>query len=240
MKPTSDGRPARRAVGRARRVARLGPRHRAPRWPTAATAVEGWLITLDGTTGGGCPTRRSTGALPDSAYDDPAALGASGPLDGRRGARGRWRAQDSPPVVFIALHGPFGEDGMVQALCESAGLAYTGAGVAASAVGHGQGPLQAPRDRPRPAGRAVDRGPVPRTGQADAQAAQGRIAEFAGAGCRRQGHRQAGAAGLIGRHRHRPPARRPAATPAAPSTTRWATTTWSSSRPISTIRASWR
>ena len=37
--------------------------------------------------------------------------------------------------MFIALHGPFGEDGTVQALCEAAGLAYTGSGVAASAIG---------------------------------------------------------------------------------------------------------
>jgi D-alanine-D-alanine ligase len=39
------------------------------------------------------------------------------------------------PVVFIALHGPFGEDGTVQAVLEAAGLAYTGAGVTASALG---------------------------------------------------------------------------------------------------------
>src|SRR5450756_1271256 len=39
------------------------------------------------------------------------------------------------PVVFVALHGPFGEDGTIQAILESAGLAYTGAGIAASAVG---------------------------------------------------------------------------------------------------------
>ena len=38
-------------------------------------------------------------------------------------------------MVFIALHGPFGEDGTVQALCEAARLTYTGAGVAASAIG---------------------------------------------------------------------------------------------------------
>ena len=37
--------------------------------------------------------------------------------------------------MFIALHGPFGEDGTVQALLEAAGLAYTGSGVAASALG---------------------------------------------------------------------------------------------------------
>jgi D-alanine-D-alanine ligase len=39
------------------------------------------------------------------------------------------------PVAFIALHGPFGEDGTVQALLEAAGLAYTGAGITASALG---------------------------------------------------------------------------------------------------------
>ena len=42
---------------------------------------------------------------------------------------------DPAPVVAIALHGPFGEDGTVQALLEAAGLAYTGSGVAASAIG---------------------------------------------------------------------------------------------------------
>ena len=35
---------------------------------------------------------------------------------------------DPAPVVVIALHGPFGEDGTVQALLEAAGLAYTGSG----------------------------------------------------------------------------------------------------------------
>jgi D-alanine-D-alanine ligase len=38
-------------------------------------------------------------------------------------------------VVFPALHGPFGEDGTIQALLEAYDLAYAGAGVAASAVG---------------------------------------------------------------------------------------------------------
>ena len=47
----------------------------------------------------------------------------------------RLAASDPPPVVFIALHGPFGEDGTIQALLEAAGLAYTGSGVTASAVG---------------------------------------------------------------------------------------------------------
>ena len=49
---------------------------------------------------------------------------------------------DSPPaeaigridVVLPILHGPFGEDGTVQGLLELAGVAYVGAGVAASAL----------------------------------------------------------------------------------------------------------
>jgi len=37
-------------------------------------------------------------------------------------------------VVFIALHGPFGEDGTMQGLLEMAGLPYTGSGVLASSL----------------------------------------------------------------------------------------------------------
>jgi D-alanine-D-alanine ligase len=38
-------------------------------------------------------------------------------------------------VVFIALHGPYGEDGTIQGLLDLADLPYVGAGVLASAVG---------------------------------------------------------------------------------------------------------
>lgn len=38
-------------------------------------------------------------------------------------------------VVFIAMHGPFGEDGTIQGMMELAGIAYTGSGVTASAIG---------------------------------------------------------------------------------------------------------
>jgi D-alanine-D-alanine ligase len=37
-------------------------------------------------------------------------------------------------VVFVALHGPYGEDGTVQGLLELLGIAYTGSGVLASAL----------------------------------------------------------------------------------------------------------
>ena len=95
--------------------------------------VEQWLIDL----AGGwwrLPADHSRNGRPPSLYDDPVALGATGPhlagdaLDGLA-------TRTVPPVVFIALHGPFGEDGTVQALCEAAGLAYTGSGVTASAIG---------------------------------------------------------------------------------------------------------
>lgn len=55
------------------------------------------------------------------------------------GATGVLASLDGGPsrlvdVVFPALHGPFGEDGTVQGLCEIAGVAYVGAGVGASAI----------------------------------------------------------------------------------------------------------
>jgi D-alanine-D-alanine ligase len=40
-----------------------------------------------------------------------------------------------PDIVFVALHGPKGEDGTVQGLLEIAGIPYTGSGVLASALG---------------------------------------------------------------------------------------------------------
>ncbi|MFL0796815.1 MAG: D-alanine--D-alanine ligase [Cellvibrionaceae bacterium] len=41
----------------------------------------------------------------------------------------------NPDHVFIALHGPGGEDGLLQGALELAGFAYTGSGVLASALG---------------------------------------------------------------------------------------------------------
>jgi D-alanine-D-alanine ligase len=40
----------------------------------------------------------------------------------------------NPDVVFIALHGKFGEDGTIQGLLEMLGYAYTGSGVLSSAL----------------------------------------------------------------------------------------------------------
>lgn len=44
-------------------------------------------------------------------------------------------SQDKLDIVFIAMHGPFGEDGTVQGMLELAGIPYTGPGVLASALG---------------------------------------------------------------------------------------------------------
>lgn len=71
---------------------------------------------------------------PAAAYDDPTALGADGPRT-VGAAIDRIAGMHPAPVVAIALHGPFGEDGTLQALLEAAGVAYTGSGVAASALG---------------------------------------------------------------------------------------------------------
>ncbi len=47
---------------------------------------------------------------------------------------GWWRELPGSELVFIALHGADGEDGTVQGLLETLGLAYTGSGVLASAL----------------------------------------------------------------------------------------------------------
>ena len=80
------------------------------------------------------PADHRTEGLPAAGYDAPAALGADGPHS-VGAALDRLAAGDPVPIVFVALHGPFGEDGTVQALLEAADLAYTGSGVLASALG---------------------------------------------------------------------------------------------------------
>ena len=93
------------------------------------------LIDLDGSWWW-LPEGHRRGDRPAADYDDPTRLGATGTATlGAALDRVTGGAPGKEPVIFIALHGPFGEDGTIQALLEAAGLAYTGAGVAASAVG---------------------------------------------------------------------------------------------------------
>jgi D-alanine-D-alanine ligase len=65
------------------------------------------------------------------AGEDAAGIAAAGaPLvEGLMGLR-----DASVDAVFPVLHGPFGEDGRVQAVLEAVGLAYVGSGVLGSAV----------------------------------------------------------------------------------------------------------
>ena len=95
--------------------------------------VSGWLLMLDGAWWR-LPQRALDPELAVDAFRDPAALGADGPFTAAAALEAMANA-DPAPVVFPALHGPFGEDGQVQSLLESAGLVYCGAGPAASAVG---------------------------------------------------------------------------------------------------------
>jgi D-alanine-D-alanine ligase len=95
--------------------------------------VTSWLIDLDGRWWR-LPADHRRDGRPGAAYDDPASLGAEGPRT-PGSVLDELAAADPRPVVWIALHGPWGEDGRVQGLLEAAGLVYTGSGVAASALG---------------------------------------------------------------------------------------------------------
>lgn len=47
---------------------------------------------------------------------------------------GKWRLPDGTEVVFLALHGTYGEDGTVQRVLDRLGVPYTGSGAEASRV----------------------------------------------------------------------------------------------------------
>ena len=73
---------------------------------------------------------------PDGAWTMDGAPVAVVPGPGGRGLLMPLDGGEPAPldVAFPVLHGPFGEDGTVQGLLETAGVPYVGAGVAASAV----------------------------------------------------------------------------------------------------------
>jgi D-alanine-D-alanine ligase len=73
-----------------------------------------WALPA-GDSRGELPRRTTAETLPVPADSAPATLG-------------------TVDVVLPLLHGPFGEDGTVQGLCELAGVPYVGAGVLASSV----------------------------------------------------------------------------------------------------------
>jgi D-alanine-D-alanine ligase len=95
--------------------------------------VSGWLVDL-ASRWWHLPEAALDPALPAAALHDPAGLGA-GPAQSTSAALEHLAAARPVPIVFPAIHGPFGEDGQLQSLLESADVAYCGAGPAASAVG---------------------------------------------------------------------------------------------------------
>ena len=120
----------------------------------AGHAVERILIDLDGgwwRLPPGQPARRAGRRRLRRSRRRSARADPSRPARPSTGSPRR----DPAPVVFIALHGPFGEDGTVQALLEAAGLAYTGSGVTASAIGMDKAIFKRLCARPRPAGRST-------------------------------------------------------------------------------------
>ena len=80
------------------------------------------------------PPNAASGRPAAGAFDDPRKVGAKGPTTPAQALQSV-AGRDPRPIVFPALHGPFGEDGTVQALLEAYELPYAGAGVAASAIG---------------------------------------------------------------------------------------------------------
>ena len=97
------------------------------------TAVQRILIDLSGGWWW-LPAGHRRDGRPPADYDDPSRLDAQGPISAGI-AIDLLHAADPRPVVFVALHGPFGEDGTIQGMLGAAGLVYTGAGVTASALG---------------------------------------------------------------------------------------------------------
>ena len=168
------GRP-RRAVGGARRVdrVRVGDRRcpggrRLPGRDVADRPRRRVVVA---------PGRFRRDGRPQAAYDDPPALGATGP-QGAGGALAGIAGRDRATVVFLALHGPFGEDGTVQAPAARPPASRTRGRASPRRRRHGQGPVQAPRPGARDPGRRLDRGPR-RAWARDRDAVLGTLEAFA-------------------------------------------------------------
>lgn len=66
---------------------------------------------------------------------DPCVVPQSGSLEEASVWTRQMILRRDPDVIFIALHGPFGEDGTIQELCEEFHVAYTGSDAQASRIG---------------------------------------------------------------------------------------------------------
>ncbi len=150
-------RPARRAVRRARCLARLRPRDREARSPVAGHAVDGWLIDLDGGWWRLPERRPGSGDSPRSPIDDPARARRRRPVHAARRARQAVLGPDRP------------RSSSRRSTARSARTARPGAArigragllrLGSRRLGdrHGQVAVQARLRGPRRAGRALDRG----------------------------------------------------------------------------------
>lgn len=83
---------------------------------------------------GSAPEQRSLESRPDGSAPAPSAEPAGADAPGAHGALDRLREEGRLDVVFLALHGAYGEDGCIQGLLRLAGVPFTGSGVLASAL----------------------------------------------------------------------------------------------------------
>ena len=189
--------PARRPVGRARRVARVGHGHRRARSPSAGHDVEAWLIDLDGRWWWLPAGHRRDGRAAAPPTTTRRRSARDGPAERRRGARpprgarpAAGRVHRAARAVRRGRHGPGAARG------GRAGLhRRRRRGLGAR---HGQGAVQALWPRAGPAGRALARGPARRDWAADRARGRSAQLEAFAAGCRRPApDGQAGPARLV-------------------------------------------
>ena len=94
-------------------------------------------ITKEGRLASAAEVRRMLPAHLHGRVEPRGALeaGDSGMRVGALQPARRGNSHAPPEVIFPLLHGPYGEDGTIQGLLETAGVPYVGCGVLASAVG---------------------------------------------------------------------------------------------------------
>ncbi len=215
--------PARRAVGGARRLDRVGVGHRrgaAGRRPRRSSRS---LIDLDGRWWW-LPAGHRRGDRPGGGLRRPgSARGATARTPSGRRSIG-WPARRPAPVVFIALHGPVrrGRHGPGAARGGRPGVHRVGRGGLGDR--HGQGALQAALPRASACRSSTGARSAPRAGQRrSGRRSLAELAAFA-AGCRRPApDGQAGPARQLGRDdpgpRRRPSVRRARSRPPSATTT---------------------
>jgi D-alanine-D-alanine ligase len=104
------------------------------RWMVGGDPLRALAEQARGAAPGGDETGAVKKALADRA-EGAAGAGAAALVRSEPAGSVPTELRQGLDVVFVALHGPHGEDGTIQGLLELAGVPYVGAGVLASAVG---------------------------------------------------------------------------------------------------------